>query len=123
MTKLSEQQKSIIKSMCKQMLDLKQQEKKEIDTTILKKVVAQMLAITGIEGSSDEINDMVRDLEYEVSVRHTKGCAIFNDYEAKHSWYRDLYLKEQPFWERYRRFLQEKSSLDVRSHYCPVKVD
>ncbi len=115
MTKLSEQQKNGIKSMCKQMLDLEQQQKKELDTTTLKMVVAKILTITGLECSNEEINDMVRDLEYEVSVRHTKGCAIFNDYEAKHSWYRDLSLQKQPFWERYRRFLQEKSSLDPRS--------
>lgn len=36
MTNLSEQQKNGIKSMCKQMLDLEQQQKKELDTTTLK---------------------------------------------------------------------------------------
>lgn len=115
MTKLSEQQKNVIKSMCKQMLDLIQKKQTDLDATTLKNVVAQMIATIGLEGSTSDINDMVRDLEYEVSVRHTKGCAIFNDYEAKHSWYRELSLQKQPFWERYRRFLQEKSSLDPRS--------
>lgn len=73
MTNLSEQQKNGIKSMCKQMLDLEQQQKKELDTTTLKMVVVKILTMTGLEGSNEEINDMVRDLEYEVSVRHTKG--------------------------------------------------
>lgn len=86
MTNLSEQQKNGIKSMCKQMLDLEQQQKKELDTTTLKMVVVKILTMTGLEGSNEEINDMVRDLEYEVSVRHTKGCAIFNDYEAKRNY-------------------------------------
>lgn len=97
MTKLSEQQKNVIKSMCKQMLDLIQKKQTDLDATTLKNVVAQMIATIGLEGSTSDINDMVRDLEYEVSVRHTKGCAIFNDYEAKHSWYRELSLQNNLF--------------------------
>lgn len=97
MTKLSEQQKNVIKSMCKQMLDLIQKKQTDLDATTLKNVVAQMIATIGLEGSTSDINDMVRDLEYEVSVRHTKGCAIFNDYEAKHSWYKNCHSKNNLF--------------------------
>ena len=42
MTNLSEQQKNGIKSMCKQMLDLEQQQKKELDTTTLTQLAAYM---------------------------------------------------------------------------------
>ena len=61
MTNLSEQQKNGIKSMCKQMLDLEQQQKKELDTTTLKMVVVKILTMTGLEGSNEEINTPVRD--------------------------------------------------------------
>ena len=97
MTKLSEQQKNEIKSMCKNKLYLQEQKKEDLDATTLKNVVTEVLSFTGLEASDEDVNDMVRDLEYEVSVRHTKGCAIFNDYEAKHSWYRDLSIQKQPF--------------------------
>lgn len=49
MTNLSEQQKNGIKSMCKQMLDLEQQQKKELDTTTLKMVVVKILPQFGIK--------------------------------------------------------------------------
>ena len=62
MTKLSEQQKNVIKSMCKQMLDLIQKKQTDLDATTLKNVVAQMIATIGLEGSTSDINDMVRDL-------------------------------------------------------------
>lgn len=112
---LSEEQKSAIKSSAKQLLEIKKGTVKELNTSMLHDYVKRALSFLGLVGDDDDIKDLVNDLEYEVSVRHTQGCAIFNDYETLHNWYSKLKLNQQPFWERYRRFLLEKSSLDERS--------
>lgn len=112
---LSEEQKSAIKSSAKQLLEIKKGTVKELNASMLHDYVKRALSFLGLVGDDDDIKDLVNDLEYEVSVRHTQGCAIFNDYETLHNWYSKLKLNQQPFWERYRRFLLEKSSLDERS--------
>lgn len=112
---LSEEQKSAIKSSAKQLLEIKKGTVKELNASMLHDYVKRALSFLGLVGDNDDIKDLVNDLEYEVSVRHTQGCAIFNDYETLHNWYSKLKLNQQPFWERYRRFLLEKSSLDERS--------
>ena len=112
---LSEEQKSAIKSSAKQLLEIKKGTVKELNASMLHDYVKRALSFLGLVGDDDDIKDLVNDLEYEVSVRHTQGSAIFNDYETLHNWYSKLKLNQQPFWERYRRFLLEKSSLDERS--------
>lgn len=112
---LSEEQKSAIKSSAKQLLEIKKGTVKELNASMLHDYVKRALSFLGLVGDDDDIKDLVNDLEYEVSVRHTQGCAIFNDYETLHNWYSKLKLNQQPFWERYRRFLLEKSSLDEKS--------
>lgn len=112
--KLTEEQKSSIKSISKQSLDF-QKKDKEIDLTTLKDVVNRTLFFLGFKADDEDIEELVHDMEYEVSVKHTKGSAIFSDYETLHNWYSKIKLEKQPFWERYRRYLLEKSSLDERS--------
>lgn len=115
--KLNEEQKMAIKSSAKQLLNIKKAKASDLDSNALKDYISQAMLFLGLVGDSEDIKDLVHDLEYEVSVLHTKGSAIFNDYDNAHDWYSKLSqdLKKQPFWERYRRYLIEKSSLDEKS--------
>lgn len=115
--KLNEEQKMAIKSSAKQLLNIKKAKTSDLDSYSLKEYINQAMLFLGLNGDDDDTADLVHDLEYEVSVLHTKGSAIFNDYDNAHDWYTKLVpdLKKQPFWERYRRYLIEKSSLDERS--------
>lgn len=113
---LSEQNKSAVKSAAKQLLDVKKAKASEMDCDKLQKYVEQALMFLGLNADDDDLNDLVHDLEYEVSVRHTTGSVIYNDYENEtHDWYSQLSLDKEPFWERYRRFLIEKTSLGEQS--------
>lgn len=114
---LNDEQKMAIKSSAKQLLNIKKAKASNLDLYSLKEYISQAMQFLGLDGDNDDISELVHDLEYEVSVRHTKGSAIFNDYDNPHDWYTKLIpnLPNQPFWERYRRFLVENSSLDEKS--------
>lgn len=114
---LNDEQKMAIKSSAKQLLNIKKAKASNLDLYSLKEYISQAMQFLGLDGDNDDISELVHDLEYEVSVRHTKGSAIFNDYDNPHDWYTKLIpnLPNQPFWERYRRFLMENSSLDEKS--------
>ena len=89
----------------------------------------------GIEITFDKIPDYIRgacayaqiqlddetyrrlenDIEYEHKIRHTEAGVILNDYEDVEEWYRNDEVENPYFWERYRRYLIEKSSIDITS--------
>ncbi|MFV0545152.1 MAG: Z1 domain-containing protein [Bacteroides sp.] len=113
--KLNEDEKSIVKGSAKALINANKS-RTDIDALILKNYVIKALSFLGMDADSEDISDLVHDLEYEVSVLHTKGRAIFNDYDTNlHDWYTKLEPTKQPFWTRYRRYLREQSSLDEKS--------
>lgn len=116
--KLSEETKTSIKSITKQSLDLAKQNKLcDIDIDTMRQYVKSTFVFLGLtDVNQEDIDELVHDLEYEVSIHHTNGCAIFNDYDSNlHNWYDKIRTDNQPFWNRYRRYLIEKSSLDQKS--------
>lgn len=113
--KLNEEEKSTVKSSAKMLVNV-DKTKTDIDAILLKDYVIRALCFLNMNADSEDITDLVHDLEYEVSVLHTKGSAIFNDYDINlHDWYTKLEPTEQPFWTRYRRYLREQTSLDEKS--------
>lgn len=116
--KLSEETKSSVKSITKQHLNILNQEKGvDLDIDELRRHILMTLNFIGKSDADEEdIKELVNDLQYEVSIRHTKGCAIFSNYDSTlHNWYDSIDHSNQPFWGRYRRYLEEKSSLDQKS--------
>ena len=55
------------------------------------------------------------DIEYEHKIKHTEAGVILNDYEDVEEWYRNDQVKYPYFWERYRRYLIDKSGIDITS--------
>ena len=78
---LSEQYKSSVKSAAKQLLDVNKAKASEMDCDKLRNCVQQALNFLGLSADEDDLKDLVHDLEYEVSIRHTTGSVIYNDYE------------------------------------------
>lgn len=112
---LSSEQKMNVRRMAKTLIEARTDGQKSLDRDGLAMKVAEVLGFIGLSADEAEKNEIVGELEYEVSVRHTTGSAIFSDYDNLHDWYSRLSLDSQPFWERYRRYLSEKSSLDITS--------
>lgn len=116
--KLTEEIKNSIKSITKQSLELAKQSKlNDVDVDTMYQYVKNTFAFLGItDVNKEDVDDIVHDLEYEVSVHHTMGCLIYNNYDSNlHNWYDRLGINDQLFWNRYRRYLIEKSSLDQKS--------
>ncbi len=57
---------------------------------------------------------LLTDIEYEFAIKHTSAECIFNDYD-KRNWYSNDNISEAFFWNRYHRYLLEKTSIDANS--------
>lgn len=115
---LNENQKNNVKIITRALINLDMQKTQDLNITKLAEYVRLGLATSHLDGDKDDIADIVQALEYEVSVQHTTGSAIFDDYGTDtHDWYNKLIASNlpQPFWDRYSRYLTEKSSLDQKS--------
>lgn len=65
--------------------------------------------------SSDERKTLFQNIEKHFSVQHIQGCVIYNDYENISDWYSNKKIEKPYFWPRYRKYLEEYSSLDANS--------
>ena len=75
--KLSEQQRIDASVISRRMISAKYGDKSEIERELLVSTVQYALAMFPPYDDED-VEAIVRDLEYEVSVRHTKGVGIPN---------------------------------------------
>lgn len=74
----------------------------------------------GILPNTDEedVEAIVLELEYQVSIKHTKGVAIYNDYDDNpHDWYTNSLSDNSNnyFWRGYEKLLKGKGSIDSNS--------
>ncbi len=117
--KLNEKQINSIVIMAKCRLELRYGENCEVKPSILTSTVKKVLEVDDMpDYDAEDIATVVKMLEYEVSVYHTKGVAIYNDYDSNsHDWYTKLAipLEKQSFWNRYSRFLKKQGSIDNKS--------
>ena len=114
--KLTEKNKTAVKVTTKNLINIEKEQGSTINTERLYFYIRRSLDFLGLEHDDEDVECIAHDLEYEVSIFHTKGSVIFNDYDSNlHEWYNNLTLEKEPFWEKYRRFLIEESSLDNKS--------
>lgn len=115
---LNESQISDLVVMTKRLLALSYGENCEVEPHILVSTVKRALDIPQLHYDNDDVTAVIKTLEYEVSVHHTKGVAIYNDYDSNpHDWYTKLAIpsNKQLFWNRYLKLLKEQGSIDNKS--------
>ena len=71
--------------------------------------------VAGVELDEEAYRRMENDIEYQYHIRHTEEGVIRNDYEEYDEWYANDKIENPYFWQRYRRYLIEKSSIDITS--------
>ena len=91
------------------------QKGKELKYEDIDPYIDKAIAISKIEIDNDSRSHIFHDIEYEYAVKHTIGSCIFNDYDDPHNWYDHAAISDDYFWQRYRRYLIEQSSLDTKS--------
>lgn len=63
----------------------------------------------------ETLNNLLTDMEYQFKIKHTSGCKIYDDYDDPHNWYVSDEIKDRYFWRRYKKYLMDSTSIDIRS--------
>ena len=63
----------------------------------------------------ETFNNLLTDMEYQFKIKHTSGCKIYDDYDDPHNWYVSDEIKDRYFWRRYKKYLMDSTSIDIRS--------
>lgn len=63
----------------------------------------------------ETFNNLLTDMEYQFKIKHTSGNKIYDDYDDPHNWYVSDEIKDRYFWRRYKKYLIDSTSIDIRS--------
>lgn len=77
--------------------------------------VQRAVRSSGLQVDDEDQRRLFVDLEYQFKISHTQGGIIFDDYDDPHDWYSKLQIKEQYYWQRYKQYLINHSSIDHNS--------
>lgn len=77
--------------------------------------INQICKVAGVEETNEIHKRLLTDLEYQFNITHTSGGAIFNDYNKIGDWYDHADIPDKYFWNRYKQYLINNSSIDLRS--------
>ena len=114
--KMTEKGKANLKIVVKAWLSQKQKAEADLSIDDLKEIIQSSLNFFSIDADQEDFNELLQDLEYEVFLRHTTGQVLYGEeHNDSHDWYDDEKISDHSFWERYRRFLIEKSFLAKKS--------
>src|SRR5574344_968427 len=113
--KLKNEQYNIVYQMAKAFVGLDKMKGEDVKDTNLNTYIDRAFAATSVNADEEDRQKMFKDLEYEFAIQHTEGQCIFGDYDNLNEWYHDEDIENHFFWDRYKRYLREKSSIDLKS--------
>ena len=112
---ISPQKYSSLLSIVSNLINIDRMHGVKIDFDKIPSYIQSACTLTHIELDDETYRRLENDIEYEHKIRHTEAGVILNDYEDVEEWYRNDEIENPYFWERYRRYLIEKSSIDITS--------
>lgn len=83
----------------------------EVNYNNIDKYIENTKKFLNVTLTEDEYKLVFHDIEQRFSIKHSKGCAIFDDYDQLRDWYHEENIEDPYFWTRYKRYLEEFSSL------------
>ena len=87
----------------------------EVNYNNIDKYIENTKKFLNVTLTEDEYKLVFHDIEQRFSIKHSKGCAIFDDYDQLRDWYHEENIEDPYFWTRYKRYLEEFSSLNPKS--------
>ena len=87
----------------------------EVNYNNIDKYIENTQKFLNVTLTEDEYKLVFHDIEQRFSIKHSKGCAIFDDYDQVRDWYHEENIEDPYFWTRYKRYLEEFSSLNPKS--------
>ncbi len=77
--------------------------------------IDRAISMTGLTVEDEDRKRLFHDIEYQYQIAHSEGHSIFDDYEDPHNWYTLSEKEDTYFWSRYREYLINSTSIDIKS--------
>lgn len=113
--KLDSKQYTTFLSIAEQLISLKEKDEKGISYDDIAPYIDRVSKISGLNPDEEDRKKIFTEIEYKFKIKHTEGEAIFDDYDNLKDWYNNQEIEDPFFWNRYRQYLIEKSSIDINS--------
>lgn len=113
--KLNSKQYTTFLSIVEQFISLKDKGGQTISYDDIAPYIDSVSNLLKLKLDDEDRNKIFTEIEYKFKIRHTDGEAIFDDYDNLKEWYNNQDVKDPFFWNRYRQYLIEKSSIDIKS--------
>lgn len=113
--KLNSKQYTTFLSIAEQLISLQEKEGKAITYDDIDPYIKRVAHITSLSLDKEDKDRIFTEIEYNFKIKHTDGEVIFDDYDNLQEWYSNKEIEDPFFWNRYRKYLIEKSSIDTKS--------
>lgn len=113
--KFNSKQYTTFLSIAEQLISLKEKENKGLSYEDIAPYIDQVSKISGLIPDDEDREKIFTEIEYKFKIKHSEGEAIFDDYDNIIDWYNNQNVEDPFFWNRYRQYLIEKSSIDINS--------
>ena len=113
--KFNSEQYTTFLSIAEQLISLKEKENKGLSYEDIAPYIDQVSKISGLIPDDEDREKIFTEIEYKFKIKHSEGEAIFDDYDNIKDWYNNQNVEDPFFWNRYRQYLIEKSSIDINS--------
>ena len=77
--------------------------------------IDKAISMTGLDVDEEDRKRLFHDIEYQYQIAHSEGHSIFDDYDDPHNWYTLSDKEDTYFWSRYREYLINSTSIDIKS--------
>ena len=113
---IAEQQYDILLMMAVQFVEIDRLNGIELIYEHIPAIIEKTVAASNLYCDAETKSRLFTDLEYRFKIVHTKGQVIYDNYDISlHSWYSNDTTPSRYFWGRYRSYLMEHSSIDLKS--------
>ena len=113
--KLSNSQYVVLKMLTENLVSLDVTNGLKINLEDVDKYINNAVKFSGLVIDEEDRQRLFTDIEYQFKIVHTPGKVIFDDYDNQQEWYSNDKIKDAFFWNRYRKYLTERSSIDMKS--------
>lgn len=112
---INDNQYTALLSIAANVIELDKSNGVELTFEKIRTYISTACVMTGMHLDEEAYRRLENDIEYQYHIRHTEEGVIRNDYEDVDEWYANDRIEDPYFWRRYRRYLVDKTSIDITS--------
>lgn len=112
---INESQYNVLLSIITSFIELDRLNGVELSFSKIPDYIKSACASTNVLLDDSVYKRIENAIERQYHIKHTEEGMIRNDYDDANEWYSNDHIENQYFWQRYRRYLREKTSIDITS--------